>query len=457
MTGVAAAAGAAVAGGFPRAAWASKRVVVRPATHRPNVIVISFDDLPWNGFGCYGNEFHETPVIDRLAGSGMRFTQSYAAAPVCSPTRAALMTGLFPARTGITNRLQREQESSDLYLRPRFLTVPEQLAARGYRSVLIGKWHLTEDYSGPYLKRRGNPYVHGFDDVLLSEERYIALGDMFFPYRILPSVTRGVRNEYLTDRIARDTARWISRHAGQPFFMHVSNYATHYPWEAPKALVDKYSRKKKLDPRFATRNYQPALAAMVERCDRQVGRIVRAVRDAGIAENTLILLTSDNGGGRSTSRPLRGSKGSLYEGGIRVPLVAYWPGIVPAGTTSDAVVSTVDLFPTINDIAGGGEVTGLDGLSLEGILSAQQDLTRDTYWYFPHAFGGAVPSAAVRSGQHKLIKQLDTGSLELYDIVGDPIESINLVESEPEIAEALHEKLRAHIADMQAATATTPT
>ena len=432
-------------------ASADALVVRRPPTERPNVIVISFDDLAWNGFGCYGNEFYETPHIDRLASEGMRFTQAYAAAPVCSPTRAALMTGLFPARTGITHRLQREEEPGNLYLKPRFRTVPELVAERGYRSVLIGKWHLTEDYSGPYRRRPGNPYVHGFDDVLLSEERYISRGDMFFPYRFMPIVQRGEPGEYLTDRIGRDAARWISRQADSPFFMHVSNYAVHSPWEAPAALIEKYRRKKQLNPQFATNNYVPELAAMVERCDRQVERIVTAVSDAGIAGNTLILITSDNGGGRATNRPLRGAKGSLYEGGIRVPLLAFWPGTVPAGTTSDAVVSTVDMLPTIQHLAGGGEVNGLDGLSLAGVLTEQDDLTRDTYWYFPHSFGGSVPSAAVRSGRHKLIKQLSTRSLELYDIVDDPGERNNVVESNPTVAAALHSMLRDHVQDMRSA------
>ena len=167
------------------------------------MIVISFDDLAWNAFGCYGNDFHETPHIDRLAKSGMRFTQAYAAGPVCSPTRAALLTGLFPARTGITDYLRPESAPGNRYLTPRFRTVPEHIGERGYRSALVGKWHLTEDYSGAYRRRQGNPYAHRFDDVLLSEEKFVGGGDMFFPYSFMPSVTRGRRGEYLTDRIGQ--------------------------------------------------------------------------------------------------------------------------------------------------------------------------------------------------------------------------------------------------------------
>jgi arylsulfatase A-like enzyme len=413
----------------PPSALRSTTRAGKPPTRRPNVIVISFDDLGWNGFGCYGNDFHETPHIDRLAAEGMRFTQAYAAAPVCSPTRAALMTGLYPART-----------------------IPEPLARRGYRSALIGKWHLTEDYSGPYRKRKGNPYAHGFDDVLLSEEQYIGLGDGFFPYSFMPSVTRGRPQQYLTNRIARDSASWITRHADRPFFLHVSNYAVHSPWEASERLIAKYRRKKRTNPQFRGRRYVPLIAAMVERCDRQVGRIVQAVGAAGIADNTLILVTSDNGGDvNATNRPLRGGKMSLYEGGIRVPLIAFWPGTVPAGTTSNAVVSTLDVLPTIQDLADAGDWSGLDGVSLTGVLLRQQQLTRETYWYYPHTHSTGVPSAAVRSGRYKLIKKLSSGKIELYDIVDDPRERTNLADLEPTITRRLHRRLRRHIRQMRQA------
>jgi arylsulfatase A-like enzyme len=435
-----------------RADRAAAHTAMRPAANRPNVIVISFDDLGWNGLGCYGNDFHETPNIDRLAGDGMRFTQAYAAAPVCSPTRAAMMTGLFPARTGITNYLDEESVPGMRFLAPRFRSVPKYVADRGYRSALIGKWHLTEDYSGPYRKRLGNPYVHGFDDVLLSEEKYIDQGDMFYPYRFMPSV-RGRTPRYLTDRIARDSAEWITRHADQPFFMHISNYAIHNRWEAPQDLIDKYRRKQRLNPEFDNNRYVPAVAAMVERCDDQVGRIDQALRDAGIADNTLLLITSDNGGHvPASNRPLRGEKGTLYEGGIRVPLIASWPGAVPAGTTSDAVVSTVDILPTIKELAGAGDRGSLDGLSLAGVLLHQQDLDRDAYWYYPHRFAGIeVPSAAIRSGDYKLIKRLKTGKLELYNLAADRRERRNLADKEPAIAAELHRKLRRHIRAMKRA------
>ena len=194
----------------------------------------------------------------------------------------------------------------------------------------------------------------------------------------------------------------------------------------------------------------PGIAAMVERCDRQVGRIVQAVGDAGIADDTLILVTSDNGGDvNATNRPLRGGKMSLYEGGIRVPLIAFWPGTVPAGTTSNAVVSTLDVLPTIQDLADAGEWSGLDGVSLTGVLLRQQQLTRETYWYYPHTHSaGVVPSAAVRSGRYKLIKKLHGGKVELYDIVDDPRERTNLADLEPTITRRLHRRLRRHIWQM---------
>jgi len=363
------------------------------------------------------------------------------------------MTGLFPARTGITWWLHPQGWPGNEYLRPRFRTLPEHIAGSGYRSALIGKWHLTEEYSGPYRQRRGNAYAHGFDDVLLSEEKYIGSGDYFFPYRFLPSVKHGEPGEYLTDRIGDTAAHWIRRHADSPFFLHVSNYAIHQRWQAPRELVAKYRRKKQSDPEFHSDRYQPVIAAMVERCDRQVGRVVRAVRRAGIATNTLILITSDNGSTQlAANRPLRGAKGSLYEGGIRVPLIASWPGTVPARTTSDALASSLDLVPTIKDLAHAGGWADLDGVSLVGVLTRQVGLARETYWYHPHGTRPGSMAAAIRDGRHKLIKQLRTGTLELYDIVEDPSESTNLLEREPAVAARLHRRLRHHIRQMQRVT-----
>lgn len=428
-------------------ASAAQPAVARPALRRPNVIVISFDDLAWNDFGCYGNDFHETPHVDRVASQGMQFTQAYSAAPVCSPTRAALMTGLYPARTGITDFLRDEPAPGNKFLPLRFRTVAEHVAGSGYLSALVGKWHLTEDYSGRYRSRQGNPYAQGFDSVLLSEERYIGGGDMFFPWRFLPSVRSGTQREYLTDRIATDSARWISRHAGRPFFMHISNYAIHYRWQAKARLIRKYEQKKRDNPEFQSDRYKPVVAAMIEHCDNQVGRIVNTLRNAGILENTLILITSDNGGSRPASnRPLRGAKGALYEGGIRVPLIASWPGTVAPATTSDAVVNTIDILPTVKDLADAGGTGGLDGVSLAGVLLRQEELAaRSVFWYYPHHLGGAVPSAAVRSGPYKLIKRLRTGAIELYDITEDPGERRDLRRSRPRVARELHDELRRHL------------
>lgn len=443
---VAALAGAAALAPYAQASAGDRR---RPPEKKPNIIVLSFDDLGWNALGCYGNEFHETPHIDRLAERGLRFTQSYAAAPACSPSRAALMTGLFPARTGITNFLRDEPASSNLYLKPKFKTIPEQLAKRGYRSGLIGKWHLTEDYSGPYRQRDGNPYAHGFDDVQLSEEKYIGWVDWFYPYRFMPSVRGGTSREYLTDRISRDIDRYVKKHSDDPFFLYVSNYAIHYKWKARESLVRKYRRKKRRNPEFHHNGCKPEIAAMIERLDRQVGHLVRALEDAGIADNTLLLITSDNGGAvNRMNNPLTGDKGSLYEGGIRVPMIAYWPGTVAPGTT-DEVVSTVDILPTAKRLAEAGGVSGFDGVSLTGVLAGERLPDRDLFWYYPHHLSGSVPSAAVRSGRYKLIKKLRTGRIELYDIEADPRERDNLARSERDVARQLHRKLKRHLAEVR--------
>lgn len=439
--GVAAAVAVGATGLLPEPAQAR-----RPPRQRPNVVVVSVDDLAWNALGCTGNDFHETPNIDRLAARGMRFTQAYAASPVCSPSRAAMMTGLYPARVGITNFLRDQTAPSNLYLEPRYRAVPKAVNGRGYRSALIGKWHLTEDYSGPYRQRQGNPYDHGFDDVLLSEEKYIGWCDYFFPYRFMPGVRGGKRQEYLTDRISRDLADYVRKHRRTPFFIHVSNYATHYKWKAPKGLIRKYKRKKRRNPEFRSSRYRPAIGAMVERVDRQVGLLVRALRDAGIEENTLILITSDNGGAiKPSNRPLQGGKGSLNEGGIRIPLVAYWPGTIEGGVVSDAVVSSLDILPTVSRLAGAGGAGRVDGVDLSGLLLGGAAPDRELYWYYPHHLSGAVPSAAVRSGRYKLIKRLRTRKLELYDITVDPRERRNLATREKAVTRRLHRKLERHL------------
>lgn len=433
--------GAALAGVAATPAVAGTR-----ATRPPNVIVVSIDDLGWDELGCYGNTFNETPRIDRLAREGVRFTSAYAAAPVCSPTRASLVTGLYPARTGITDFLRQEPAASNKFLSTDFTSLPEVLHPYGYTTGLIGKWHLTETYSGPYRERPGNPYAHGFDEVIASEQRYIGDGDYFHPYSFIPDLPAREPGEHLTDRLAAEAVDYITRHRAGPFFLHVSNYAVHTVLSGKPDLVAKYRAKAGAEEA----PNRPVLAAMLESIDQQIGLIADKLDELGLAQDTLLLVTSDNGGPyRDANEPLRGGKGALYEGGIRVPLVARWPGRVPAGRQDATPTSTIDLLPTALHLAGGDPAGRFDGTSLVPVLTGTGGVQRDTlFWVYPNFIGGNLPQAAVRHGQFKLVRWLRDGRSELYHLVRDPGETTDLSARYPEKVRQLNDLLSRHIAEV---------
>jgi arylsulfatase A-like enzyme len=425
----------------------------------PNIVFVSIDDLGWDELGCYGNTFNETPAIDQLARRGMRFTNAYAAAPVCSPTRAALVTGQYPARTGITDFLRQEPAPSNRFLSTDVPTLPDVLGPYGYTTGLIGKWHLTESYSGPYRDRPGNPYAHGFDEVVASEQLDIADGDYFHPYFFMPTLPARRTNEYLTDRIADEAVDFITRHRHEPFFVHVSNYAVHTRLAAKPDLVAKFEAK----PGAEASPNRPVLAAMLQSIDEQVGRIAATLADLGLSENTLLMVTSDNGGPyRDANRPLRGGKGELYEGGIRVPLVAHWPGTIRAGVEDATLTSTIDVLPTALDLAGGKpDRRQFDGVSIAPVLTARGHGTTDEggrgkdrvhrealFWLYPHYIGTTHPHAAVRHGQFKLVQYLRDGRTELYHLGHDPAETTDVSVRYVARARQLRALLEAHIAEM---------
>ncbi|WP_248583269.1 sulfatase [Nocardioides sp. InS609-2] len=415
------------------------------AVRRPNILVVSIDDLGWRELGCYGHEFNETPEIDKLAHDGMRFTNAYAAAPLCSPTRAALVSGLYPARSGITDFLHPEQAPGMHFLSPRTHSLPDALGRAGYTSGMIGKWHLTEDYTGRYRNRRGNPYALGFDEVRASESRYIADGDYVAPYAFMPALA-GPRGEYLTDRLASEATEYITKHRDEPFFLHVSNFAVHTRLQGKPELLAKYKAK----AGAGKPGNSPVLAAMLESVDQQVGRIVRTLDELGLAGDTLLMVTSDNGAPRhDANAPLRGGKGQLYEGGIRVPLVARWPGTVAAGRTDDTMTSTIDLLPTAVELAGRTPQRKVDGLSIAPLLTGTGTLDRETlFWVHRPGFRRADTRAAVRVGDLKLIRQ--GGHSELYDLGADPGESHNLAGRKPKTVKGMNQLLNAHLRDVDA-------
>jgi arylsulfatase A-like enzyme len=433
--------------------------LVACGTHgqRPNIIFIYIDDLGWRDVGFMGSRYYETPHIDRLADGGTVFSAAYANAPNCAPSRASVLTGLYPPRHGIytvgdpergeANRRALIPAPSRTALDTSLVTIAEALRARGYATAHVGKWHLGGVGS--------LPTDHGFDLNVAGDERGNPPG-YFYPYKrwqnqlqFLPG--EGEPGEYLTDRLTDEAIGFIEQQRERPFFLYLAHYAVHTPLQAKQRLVDKYARK----PATAEHG-DPVYAAMIESVDESVGRIVAKLAELGLAERTAVVFFSDNGGfGPATSMaPLRGSKGMLYEGGLRVPLVAYWPGTIPPGRTIETPVIGTDLYPTFLEIAGGRpEREAWDGLSLLPLVTGEGGLPeRPLFWHFPAYLEAdrstpgpfrTTPAAAVRLGDRKLLEFFETGELELYDLAADIGEQVNLVDSLPEVAAQLRDTMTA--------------
>ncbi|MFN3326440.1 MAG: sulfatase [Bryobacteraceae bacterium] len=412
-----------------------------------NFIVIFADDLGWADLGCYGSKVYETPNLDRLASEGVRFTNGYAACPVCSPTRASLLTGKYPARLHLTDWIPgRKQWPTAKLLTPAFeqqlpleeVTIAEALKPAGYVSASIGKWHLGGH--GFY------PEAQGFDLNLGGTERG-SPPSYFAPYKI-PGLDARSDGEYLTDHLTWRAERFIEENRGRPFFLYLPHFAVHTPLQAKEEMIARYGAR--IKPGDAQND--PVYAAMVESLDEGVGRIQSKVRELGLEDRTVIVFVSDNGGLRyegsrrnavTSNAPLRAGKGHLYEGGIRVPLIVKWPGRIKAGAISDAPVSTIDLFPTILAMAGVRQQRPVDGVDLTPALTGSGRLRRNAlYWHYPHYSNqGGVPGAAVRIGNFKLIEFYEDMRLELYDLGEDIGEQRNLVQKLPGKAKELHRAL----------------
>ncbi len=411
------------------------------ARARPNVIVILADDLGWFELGCYGNGFNETPHLDRLALQGVRFTHAYSAAPVCSPTRASYMTGQYPARVGILDYLRADDPN---HLSPALATLPKQFAAAGYETALIGKWHLMGDYAA----RRGDPALHGYKHVICSESSYIGPGYYFPPYQHMKEVAPRREGEYLTDRLNEEAVEFIARVAGRPFFLSLNHYSPHTRLAGKPELVKRFAAK----PGAGKTRNNPELAAMLASIDEGVGALVAKLDELGIAGNTLLVFTSDNGGETrvTTNGHLRGGKSQLYEGGIRVPMIARWPGRAQAGAVCETPVSSIDLYPGLLEAAGLAAPRGhtLDGVSFLPLLARPQArLKRDAlYWHYPlekpHFLGGRS-AGALRKGDWKLIEFFDTRTAELYHLKADPGERNDLAAAEPARLSAMRQDLAA--------------
>src|SRR5687767_8449140 len=392
------------------------------AQSKPNVILILADDLGWTDLSCYGSDLYETPNIDRLAGEGMKFTQAYSACTVCSPTRAAILTGKYPARLHVTDWIPGLPPENPKLLVPdwtKFLplkevTLARALKASGYATASIGKWHLGGE---PYY-----PEKHGFDINIAGTESP-APKSYFAPYNIatLPEDSKG---EHLTDRQGEEAARFITQHKDKPFFLYLPLFAVHTPIQGKEALIQKYRAKK----RRGLPQTNAVYAAMIESMDDAVGRIRRTLDELKLADRTAVIFTSDNGGRVPTTsnHPLRVGKGSCYEGGTRVPLIVHWPGVTKPGKVCETPVISMDLYPTILEIAGQPQAAtkGVDGRSLVALLKQEGALKRDAlFWHYPHyqhyQLGGATPYGAIRAGEFKLIEFFDDMRIELYNLRDD--------------------------------------
>ena len=424
-----------------------------------NVIFMLIDDLGATDFGCTGSRFYETPNIDRLASQGMRFTQGYAACTVCSPTRAAVMTGKYPARLHITdwikghNRPKAKLRIPDwtMYLPLEEITIAERLHAAGYVTAHVGKWHLGD---APYY-----PEHQGFD-LNVGGTHMGAPGSYFWPYgtgeRRVP-LEGGQEGEYLTDRLTDEAIRFIEAHRERPFFMYFAHYAVHTPLQAKPELVAYYEKKvAEAQARGDDLDGQqcPVYAAMIHSLDENVGRLIDCLDRLGIAERTVVFLTSDNGGlglPACQKRPvthnigLRAGKGSAYEGGVRVPWIVRWPGVVAPGSVCHEPVISIDAYPTILEITGVADAEDhhSDGISIVPLLTQQKVFAkRAIYWHYPHYHpGGATPYSAVRDGDWKLIEFFEDNHVELYNLKEDPEESQDLAGRIPEKAESLRTQL----------------
>ena len=434
---------------------------VEEPARRPNVVMIMIDDLGWTDLHIQGNEKLETPMLDHFASQGMRFTDSYAAAPVCSPTRAAIMTGMSPARLAITNHVSGNQDrfqpagatlrAAEMinYLDLDYVTLAEKLKEGGYTTGFFGKWHLSGldgDLDKDEPSRR--PQHQGFD-VNVGGLSFGGPPSFFDPYRN-PEIKDRKEGEYLPFRLADEAMGFIEEHQDEPFFVALWPYTVHWPMQAPKDLVDKYANRPGFEDYGDGIESSTRYAAMIEAMDDAIGRVLAKLDELNLAEETLVIFTSDNGGygGVTDLAPLRGVKGHLYEGGIRVPLFVRWTGQIEAGVVSGEPVISTDFFATILDVAGLEPTPGvpLDGESILPVLRHTGEMEREAiYFHYPnYAFHGENRlGSAIRQGDYKLIHFYDKDEVELYDVVNDLSETTNLAGEMPERAAEMKANLQA--------------
>jgi len=436
------------------------------AAERPNFLFFLVDDMGWADVGCNGSTFHETPHIDQLAQSGMRFTNGYAACPVCSPTRASIVTGRHPVRVNITDwipgmsaeraynpRFQQIEDRDNLALEE--VTIAEVLKDNGYDTFFAGKWHLGSE---GHL-----PTDQGFDVNIGGHHRGSPPGGYYAPFKnpYLPDAEPG---EYLTERLTKESLQFLDQRGDDPFLLYLAYYNIHTPIQAYRKRVAHYEDKRDELPEddqepvrerrglSRMRQDNPALASMVAAVDDSVGAILGRLQERGLDDNTVVMFFSDNGGlctvrteGPGCNLPLRSGKGWLYEGGIREPMIIRAPGVATAGSTCDVPVCSTDFFPTMLELASLPLMPErhADGQSLVPLLKQQSTDHGPLVWHYPHYHGSTwTPGAAIRDGDWKLIELYEFGETELYNLKRDVGESNNLAAAEPARVQALQQQLR---------------
>ena len=419
---------------------------------RPNIVIILIDDMGWRDPGFVGNKYIETPNIDRLAREGAIFTQCYASAPNCAPTRACLLTGQYAPRHGVYTVVDDRYAPGQPHMKvmstkgndelpDKTVTLAEALKADGYATALIGMWNLGRGRNGT----PGSPTGQGFDVYHRPDD-----------FSFAKDAYRNEQGKYLSDALCDDAVAWIEKNKDRPFFLYFPDHSVHEPFDPKPELLAKYQKK---TPTGLDKGITPEYAATCEAADRSVGRILETLKRLGLDNDTLVVFTSDNGGLPYVVNPLRGSKGLLYEGGLRVPGAVRWPGVIPAGKSYDEPVLSMDFMPTVLEAAGvplpKGQPT--DGLSLMKQLKTGAPLNRPAiFWHFPCYIGKGEPMSLLRAGDYKLIEKFAGPTFELYDVRKDPDESKDLAKQEPAKVEELKKQLLAWQKDTGAFLANEP-
>jgi len=423
------------------------------AARKPNVVFILADDLGWTDLGCQGSKYYKTPNIDQLAAGGLRFTHGYTCGPNCQPTRAALMTGQYGPRTGVytvggidrfdwkSRPLRPVDNVQALPLERK--TVADVMKAAGYATALFGKWHLGQG-------AEHHPSARGFGEAIVSMGKH-------FDFATQPKVDYP-KGTYLADFLTDKAISFIEKNKDRPFFLYLPHFGVHSPYQAKPELIARF----KDQPTSGGHN-DPTYAAMIASVDECVGKVMAKLEELKLSEKTVVIFSSDNGGvggyvreglkktGDVTDNaPLRSGKGSLYEGGVRVPWIVRWPGKIPSGTTDTPIIS-VDLLPTLLELSGGiaPERQPLDGVSMVACVTSggKNAPERDLFWHFPGYLGAgkdtwrATPVGVIRSGDWKLIEFFENGRKELYNLRDDESQKSDLAAKQPDKVEELHAKL----------------